>query len=42
MQSSAEPALENAAPVYSGRAETRPQTKFERRGLVRDLLFRRI
>ena len=40
----AEPSLRNAAPDYSPRPATRPETKFERRGLrlgheVRDLLF---
>ena len=43
----AEPALENTAAAYAARPETRPQTKFERRGLelghpVRDLVFRKI
>ena len=41
-----EPLLENTAADYAPRPETRPQTKFESRGLglghgVRDLLFRR-
>ena len=44
---SAEPALENTATGYAGRPATRPQTKFERRGLalghrVWDLAFRKI
>lgn len=43
----AEPTLENTAPAYAARPDTRPQTKFERRGLalghpVRDILFRKI
>jgi tRNA (guanine-N7-)-methyltransferase len=42
----AEPALENTAPAYAARPDTRPHTKFERRGLklghrVWDLVFRR-
>jgi tRNA (guanine-N7-)-methyltransferase len=42
----AEPALENTAPAYAARPDTRPQTKFERRGLnlghrVWDLVFRK-
>ena len=42
----AEPALENTVPAYAARPDTRPQTKFERRGLelghrVRDLVFRK-
>jgi tRNA (guanine-N7-)-methyltransferase len=41
-----EPLLENTADGYAGRPASRPQTKFETRGLnlgheVRDLLFRR-
>jgi tRNA (guanine-N7-)-methyltransferase len=44
---SAEPTLENTATGFADRPETRPQTKFERRGLdlghrVWDLVFRRI
>jgi len=44
---SAEPALRNTAPGYASRPETRPETKFERRGLalghrVWDLVFTRI
>jgi tRNA (guanine-N7-)-methyltransferase len=44
---SAEPALRNTASGYAGRPETRPQTKFERRGLdlghrVWDLLFTKV
>jgi tRNA (guanine-N7-)-methyltransferase len=44
---SAEPALRNTASAYASRPETRPQTKFERRGLalghrVWDLVFSRI
>jgi tRNA (guanine-N7-)-methyltransferase len=44
---SAEPALANTASGYAGRPDTRPQTKFERRGLalahrVWDLVFRKI
>ena len=43
---SAEPALANTAAGYCARPETRPQTKFERRGLdlghrVHDLVFRK-
>jgi len=43
----AEPALRNTAPGYAGRPETRPETKFERRGLalghrVWDLVFRKV
>jgi tRNA (guanine-N7-)-methyltransferase len=43
---SAEPALGNTAPGYADRPESRPQTKFERRGLglghrVWDLVFRK-
>lgn len=43
---SAEPALRNTAPGYASRPETRPETKFERRGLalghrVWDLVFRK-
>ena len=43
----AEPALRNTAPGYASRPETRPETKFERRGLalghrVWDLVFRKI
>ena len=43
---SAEPLLENTAPDYAPRPDTRPQTKFESRGLrlghgVWDLVFRR-
>jgi tRNA (guanine-N7-)-methyltransferase len=43
----AEPTLENTASGYAVRPQTRPQTKFERRGLelghpVRDLLFRKV
>jgi tRNA (guanine-N7-)-methyltransferase len=43
---SAEPSLENTAEGYVERPESRPQTKFEARGIrlgheVRDLLFRR-
>jgi len=43
----AEPTLENTASGYAARPQTRPQTKFERRGLelghpVRDLLFRKV
>lgn len=43
---SAEATLENTAAGYAARPDTRPQTKFERRGLelghpVRDLLFRK-
>jgi tRNA (guanine-N7-)-methyltransferase len=42
----AEPALENTAPAHAARPDTRPQTKFEHRGLnlghrVWDLVFRR-
>jgi tRNA (guanine-N7-)-methyltransferase len=42
----ADPALRNTAPGYAGRPDTRPQTKFERRGLslghrVWDLIFRK-
>ena len=44
---SAEPALRNTVPGYASRPETRPETKFERRGLalghrVWDLVFSRI
>jgi tRNA (guanine-N7-)-methyltransferase len=44
---SAEPALANTATGYASRPATRPQTKFERRGLdlghrVWDLVFRKI
>jgi tRNA (guanine-N7-)-methyltransferase len=44
---SAETALQNTAPGYADRPDTRPQTKFERRGLslghrVWDLLFRKV
>jgi len=44
---SAEPALENTAAAYAKRPDTRPQTKFEQRGLglghrVWDLVFRKI
>ena len=44
---SAEPALRNTAPGYASRPETRPETKFERRGLalghrVWDLVFRKV
>jgi tRNA (guanine-N7-)-methyltransferase len=44
---SAEPALRNTASAYASRPETRPQTKFERRGLalghrVWDLVFRKL
>jgi len=44
---SAEPALANTASGYTSRPDTRPQTKFERRGLalghgVRDLVFRKV
>ena len=44
---SAEPALKNTAPGYASRPETRPETKFERRGLalghrVWDLVFGKI
>jgi len=43
----AEPALRNTAPGYASRPETRPETKFERRGLalghrVWDLVFRKV
>ncbi|MGB5081525.1 MAG: tRNA (guanosine(46)-N7)-methyltransferase TrmB [Burkholderiales bacterium] len=43
----AEPTLENTACGYAARPDSRPQTKFERRGLalghpVRDLLFRKV
>ena len=43
----AEPALANTAPGYAERPQTRPQTKFERRGLdlghrVWDLVFRKV
>ena len=43
----ADPALQNAASGYAGRPGTRPQTKFERRGLslghrVWDLVFRKV
>jgi tRNA (guanine-N7-)-methyltransferase len=43
---SAEPALKNTAPGYAKRPDTRPETKFERRGLalghrVWDLVFRK-
>ena len=43
----ADPALRNTAPGYASRPETRPETKFERRGLdlghrVWDLVFRKI
>ena len=43
----AEPTLVNTARAYADRPDTRPQTKFERRGLalghpVRDLLFRKV
>ncbi len=43
---SADPALVNAAAGFAGRPQTRPETKFERRGLalghrVCDVLFRR-
>jgi tRNA (guanine-N7-)-methyltransferase len=43
----AEPALENTASGYADRPSTRPQTKFERRGLslghrVWDLVFRKV
>jgi len=43
----AEPALENTASGYAVRPQTRPQTKFERRGLalghrVWDLVFRKV
>jgi len=42
-----EPTLRNTASAYAARPDTRPQTKFERRGLglghpVRDLLFRKV
>jgi tRNA (guanine-N7-)-methyltransferase len=44
---SADPALRNTASGYSARPDTRPQTKFERRGLdlghrVWDLVFRKV
>jgi tRNA (guanine-N7-)-methyltransferase len=44
---SAEPALENTAAAYAKRPDTRPQTKFEQRGLglghrVWDLVFRKV
>jgi tRNA (guanine-N7-)-methyltransferase len=44
---SAETTLQNSAPGYAGRPDTRPQTKFERRGLalghrVWDLVFRKV
>ena len=44
---SAEPTLQNTAPGYANRPDTRPETKFERRGLalghrVWDLVFRKI
>jgi tRNA (guanine-N7-)-methyltransferase len=44
---SAEPTLENTASGYADRPDTRPETKFERRGLelghhVWDLVFRKI
>jgi tRNA (guanine-N7-)-methyltransferase len=44
---SAEPGLENTVSGYADRPDTRPQTKFERRGLalghrVWDLVFRRV
>jgi tRNA (guanine-N7-)-methyltransferase len=44
---SAEPALQNTASGYADRPDTRPETKFERRGLalghrVWDLVFRKI
>jgi tRNA (guanine-N7-)-methyltransferase len=44
---SADPTLQNTASGYADRPETRPQTKFERRGLglghrVRDLVFRKV
>ena len=43
----ADPALRNTAPGYASRPETRPETKFERRGLalghrVWDLVFRKV
>jgi tRNA (guanine-N7-)-methyltransferase len=43
----ADRALENTATGYAGRPDTRPETKFERRGLdlgyrVRDLVFRKV
>ena len=43
----AEPALANTAPAYAARPDSRPQTKFEQRGLglghpVRDLVFSKI
>jgi len=43
----AEPSLQNTAADYAKRPDTRPQTKFERRGLglghgVWDLVFRKI
>jgi tRNA (guanine-N7-)-methyltransferase len=42
----AEPALENAAPGFAPRSASRPQTKFERRGVdlghrVWDAVFRK-
>jgi tRNA (guanine-N7-)-methyltransferase len=44
---SAEPTLQNTASGYAARPDSRPQTKFERRGLslghrVWDLVFRKI